>query len=387
VSERRGAWVEVDLEAARHNVGVLRDRARSAALAPVLKAEAYGHGLIAVGSAIADLVDALCVATLDEAALLRPHVARPIILLYPMPSEAVSEALALGVEPAVLSLDDLRAIRAAIRRLPPPRVPVGLQLGVDTGMGRGGLPPSAVAAVAAEVAADPGLRLAGLWSHLHSPGDPLANAEQRRRLEEATTALRGSGLAVPARHLAASGGLFADRGLALDLVRPGVAIHGLLDDDLELDAPAAAAAARLRPTLSVKARAVAFSDVPVGGTVGYGGTWRAERPSRIAVLPLGYGDGFPRGSQPGGEALVRGRRVPLVGRVSMDALTADVTDLAGVDGSDEFVLLGSQGDEHIGAGELARRRNTIAREVLTSMALRLSRVYHPVAGTERIEND
>jgi alanine racemase len=385
VTERRGAWVEVDLEATRHNVGVLRDLAGRAALAPVVKAEAYGHGLVAVGSAIADLVDALCVATLDEARLLRPHVGRPIILLYPLPAAAVAEALALELEPAILSRDDLEAIRAAVGRQPP-RAPVGVQLGVDTGMGRGGLPPAAVGEVAAEIASHPTLRLAGLWSHLHSPGDREATAEQRRRLEQATTALREAGLAVPPRHLAASGGLFADRRLALDLVRPGVAIHGLLDDDLALDAQAAATADRLRPTMSIKAHAVAFSEVPVGGTVGYGGTWHAERRSRIAVLPIGYGDGFLRGSQPGAQALVRGRRVPLVGRVSMDAVTADVTDLAGVDGSDEFVLLGAQGDERIEAGDLARQRNTIAREVLTAMAQRLTRVYHPVAGTERIGN-
>jgi alanine racemase len=121
--------------------------------------------------------------------------------------------------------------------------------------------------------------------------------------------------------------------------------------------------------------------------VGYGGTWIAERPSRIAVLPVGYGDGYLRGSQPGGQVLVRGRRLPLVGRVSMDAVTVDVTDLAGLGYAEEFVLMGAQGAENISAGELARRRNTIAREVLAAMAPRLTRVYHPVAETPGIGND
>jgi alanine racemase len=120
--------------------------------------------------------------------------------------------------------------------------------------------------------------------------------------------------------------------------------------------------------------------VPTGETVGYGGTWRAERPSRVAILPLGYADGYLRGSQPGAEALVRGRRVPLAGVVSMDSLAVDVTDVPGLGPADEFVLLGRQGDELIGAGDLARRRNTIAWEVLSSMALRLDRVYHRAAG-------
>jgi alanine racemase len=141
------------------------------------------------------------------------------------------------------------------------------------------------------------------------------------------------------------------------------------------------AAADLRPAMSLKAHPIAFSRVPEGGTVGYGGTWQADRPSRIAVLPVGYGDGYLRSSQPGGVVLVRGSRLPLVGRVSMDAVTVDVTDLEDLDYEEEFVLLGSQGSESITAGELARRRNTIAWEVLTSMAQRLARVYHPTAGT------
>jgi alanine racemase len=186
---------------------------------------------------------------------------------------------------------------------------------------------------------------------------------------------------VPTRHIAASGGIFSGDEPSLDLVRPGIAIHGLLDEGLPIAPVAVDAARRLRPAMSLHARAVAFSEVPVGGTVGYGGTWRAERSSRIAVLPVGYGDGYLRAAQPGASALVRGRRVPIVGRVSMDAVTVDVTDVEGLDHAEEFVLMGTQGGHTISVGELARRRNTIAWEVLTSMAQRLARVYHPQAGT------
>jgi alanine racemase len=160
-----------------------------------------------------------------------------------------------------------------------------------------------------------------------------------------------------------------------------VAIYGVLDESLPIAPDALEAASRLRPAMSLKARPIAFSDVPEGGTVGYGGTWRAQRPTRIAVLPVGYGDGYLRGVQPGAEVLVRGRRTSMVGRVSMDAVTIDVTDLPGLGYDEEFVLLGAQGTERITAGELARRRNTIVWEVLTSMAPRLARVYHPLAGT------
>jgi alanine racemase len=258
---------------------------------------------------------------------------------------------------------------------------VRIHLGVETGMGRGGLQPENVVAVAAAAHADPRFELAGLWSHLHSPEDPPTSDGQLLRFDIATTALREARVPVPPRHAAASGGIFTGDEPALDLVRPGVASYGVLDESLPIAPDAADAAGRLRPAMSLKARPIAFSRVPAGGTVGYGGTWTAHRPSRIAVLPVGYGDGYLRSSQPGAEVLVRGRRLPLVGRVSMDAVTVDVTDLSGLDYTEEFVLLGSQGDETITAGELARRRNTIPWEVLTSMAQRLARVYHPSAGT------
>jgi len=376
--DRRGAWLEIDLDAIRHNIGLIRSVVGAVAVAPVIKAEAYGHGMVAVGQAIAPIVDALCVATLDEAITLRPRVGGRILMLYPVPHAAVPEAVALDIELPVMAQADLDAIRAAAR---PDRAPVRVHIGVETGMGRGGLPPGQVAAVAAEAHADPAIELAGLWSHLHSPEDPPTSDGQLLRFEVATTALREAAIPVPPRHSAASGGIFTGDEPALDFVRPGVAAYGVLDEGLPIAPDALAAAAGLRPAMSLKARPVAFSDVPEGGTVGYGGTWRAQRPTRIAVLPVGYGDGYLRAAQPGAEVLVRGGRASLVGRVSMDAVTVDITDLPGLDYEEEFVLLGSQGSASISAGELARRRNTIAWEVLTSMAQRLARVYHPSAGT------
>ncbi len=374
---RRGAWLEIDLEAIGHNIGVIRSVVGNAAVAPVVKADAYGHGMTAVGPALAQQVEALCVATLDEAIALRGLVEGRILLLYPVPAAAAGEAIELAIELPVMSVADLEAIRDAAR---PEAPPVRVHIGVETGMARGGLPPQEVAAVAAMAVADARLELAGLWSHLHSPEEPATSDAQLLRFEVATTALREAGIPVPPRHIAASGGIFTHDEPSLDLVRPGIAVYGVLDADLPIAPDALEAATRLRPAMSLKAQAVAFSDVPVGGTVGYGGTWRAGRPSRIAVLPVGYGDGYLRGAQPGADVLVRGRRVPLVGRVSMDAVTADVTDVPGLDYVEEFVLMGRQGTETITAGELARRRNTIAWEVLTSMAQRLTRVYHPLAG-------
>jgi alanine racemase len=128
--------------------------------------------------------------------------------------------------------------------------------------------------------------------------------------------------------------------------------------------------------MTLKARPVRFTTITAGTPVGYGGRWIAERESSIVTLPIGYGDGWARGTSPGSSALVRGRRVPLVGTVAMDAVIADITDVPGVDADDEFVLLGAQGDDRIRAQEVAHRRTTIAWEVVTDMAERLPRVYH-----------
>jgi alanine racemase len=329
-----------------------------------------------------DDVAALCVATFDEGLAVRALVRGRVVVLYPVPREAAADALRAGLELSVMSGDDLEALQA-VAASGGPVVP--LHLCVESGMHRGGIAAGRIGSVAARVEADPRFVIAGLWSHLASPEDPRASAAQVRRFEAASESLRAGGVAVPARHLAASGGIFAQDEPALDLVRPGIATYGVLDEHLPIASGAREAAAALRPAMTLKARPVAFSEVPTGETVGYGGTWRAERPSRVAILPLGYADGYLRASQPGGVALVRGRRRALAGIVSMDAIAIDVTDDAGVGYGTEFVLLGRQGSETIAAAELARRRNTNAWEVLAGMAQRLDRVYYPEAGDAFLE--
>ena len=369
----RGAWLDIDLAAIRHNVTTMRALAGSAAIAPVVKADAYGHGRAAVVEALVDLVEAFCVATLDEALEVRRQVPTRVLVLYPVPADAAAEAAAAGIELSVMSRADLEALR---RSGPTHGPAVAVHLCVETGLGRGGLSSSEVVDVAETAAADPRFRLAGLWSHLASPEDAQASQRQAARFD-ATVAAPGCPVPpAPPRHLAASGGLFGGTAPTLDLVRVGLAVYGVLDEGLPIAARAHAAATALRPAMSLKARPVAISQIGVGEGVGYGSQWRADRPSRVAILPVGYADGYLRGAQPGAHALVGGRRVPLVGIISMDALAVDVTDVPDVGSADEFVLLGRQGDDAIGAGELARARNTIAWEVLSSMAARLARVYH-----------
>jgi alanine racemase len=376
----RAAWLEIDLRAIRHNVGVIRSLIGNAALAPVVKADAYGHGFGPVAEALSDVSDALCVATLDEAIASRASVGGRVILLYPVPGGAARDAVACGAELTIMAPSDLRQLRAVT---PAARAPVALQLCVETGMGRGGLSAEETATVGASIAGDQRLRVAGVWTHLACPADPEATREQLRRFETACASLGSLGGPVLPRHVVASSAIFAGTAPPLEMARPGLAIYGLLDDGLPLAGAGLAAAARLRPAMALKARPVAFSHIASGERVGYGGQWQAGRHSRIAILPIGYADGYLRLGPPGARALVRGVAVPIVGVVSMDALAVDVTDLPDVGAGDEFTLLGRQGDLSITASELARSRNTIVWEVCSSMAARLDRVYYPADRLDR----
>jgi alanine racemase len=216
-----------------------------------------------------------------------------------------------------------------------------------------------------------------MWSHLQAPGDSASTAGQVAAFERAAASIEAAGIRVPKRHLASSGGLLAGRAPAYDAVRIGLATYGLRPDDLTDAAPAA----DLRPVMSLHARPVRVAGLPAGQGISYGPSFTTERASRIATLPLGYGDGWRRNLSNSAFALVRGVHVPLVGTVSMDAVMADVTDVPGapVTVDDEFVLIGAQGDERITALDVARSSNTIAWEVLSAMSGRLARVYTAAA--------
>jgi alanine racemase len=396
----RTAWLQIDLDALRGNLAALRSLAgEGVAVHPVVKADAYGHGALPVTLALeAAGADGFCVAALDEAFALRAGGVRaPIRVLYPVPTSLAGAAAREHVMVSAGDPQQLGALLAAVEgaggaggaggasvSTPTASQPLGVEIEVETGLGRGGFPPEALTAAATAVAAARNARLVGLWTHLQASEDADRTRDQLERFEAATDRLRDSGIAVPARHVAASGGLFT--GVAsLDGVRPGLAIYGIVPDELagrDLPTDVRATIAALRPVMSLHARPVRVADLPAGHGVSYGPTFTTARPSRIATLPLGYGDGFARAFSNQAEALVRGVRAPLVGNVAMDAIMFDVTDVPGppVTTDDGFVLLGSQDDEEITVEDLARTRTTNTWEVVTQMAARLPRVYHAAAG-------
>jgi alanine racemase len=385
----RTAWLEIDLDRLAANVTAMTAALPAAvSLEIVVKADAYGHGAVPVAvAALAAGATGLCVATLDEALeLRRAGIDAPVLVLFAVPPAAAPVAARAGIQitagDAGLFAEALAADATARRRARNPIPPLGVQLALETGLGRDGLT-AAEAVTAARMIADAGVELRGAWSHLQAPADRPRTDGQVERFAASLAALEAAGVRVPHRHVLASGGLLAAERLvggerpAFDGLRVGLAAYGIVPEGVPIGAGAAGIHAGLRPILSLRARPIRVADLPEGTGISYGPSFVAGRLSRIATLPLGYADGWSRALSNRAVALVRGVRVPLVGNVAMDAVMADVTEVPGppVTPDDEFVLLGSQGGQEISAADLAQVRTTISWEVVATMSRRMPRVY------------
>jgi alanine racemase len=366
----------VNLQALRHNLRVVKRHAGGARVWAVLKADAYGHGAPAVARTLERAqVDGFCVALLEEAIELREAgIVAPILVMGGHYGSAHDEVVARGLVPVVHDAGQLAAFARLVRTGVAPS-PVDVHLKIDTGMGRLGVTMAALPALAAGLSEFPDVRVAGLMTHLAcADADGTEETiEQMVRFDEATALLVRRGVRPQARHAANSAALL--RGQArLDAVRPGIALFGVSPS-----VAGAPLASDLRPVMRVRTEVVAVRDVAAGSPVGYGATWHAVRPSRIATIPMGYADGLSRQLGNRGCVLVRGRRAPIVGAVSMDMTMVDVTEVPGADVRDEVVVLGSQegplGRAALGADEIAAWSGTIAWEVLTAVSRRVPRFY------------
>jgi alanine racemase len=382
----RLAWLQLDLEALAANLAVLRRLGGGVPVHPVVKADAYGHGAVPIAQALASAgADGLSVAAMDEALELRAAgLELPVRVVYAIPPEVAAEAARRRITVAAGDRGTVGAILAAAELGGAGTAgaePLRVEIEVETGLGRGGTAPDDVVAVAEAIAASPAATFVGIWTHLQASEDATITARQLERFAAAEAAIRGAGMPVPTRHVAASGGLLTGVG-GFDGVRPGLSIYGIVPDELEGRTLREPGRAAFQPVMSLHARPFRVADLPAGHGVSYGPTFTAARPSRIASLPLGYGDGYARANANRAHALVRGQRVPLVGNVTMDGVMFDVTDVPGtpVGLDDEFVLLGSQGEDRISAEELARLRTTNTWEVVVQMSGRMPRVYHAAAG-------
>lgn len=358
----------VDLDALRHNLGVARGRVRPGVrVLAAVKGDAYGHGAVPCARALAAAgVDAFGVALVEEGAQLRDAgLDTPILCLGGVGRDGAPEAIARGLTPVLYDEGDAERLDAAARAA---GRPVGVHLKVDTGMGRLGVPLPHWGHFLDRLARFSGIQVEGLLTHFaesESP-DPTFTLEQGRRFRDAWGQARDRGFHPATLHTCNSGGLLTRPELHFDLVRPGILLYGVL--------PGPGLHADVRPVMRVTTRVLFVKDLPTGASVSYGRRFMTRRPSRIATLPMGYADGYPRMLTNRAEVLVQGRRCPLVGVVCMDLCMVDVTDVPDVvESGDEVVLLGAAGAERITAEELAAHAGTIPYEILCGFSERVPR--------------
>jgi len=362
----RPCWAEIDLDALAHNVRVLSARAAPVRLMAVVKANAYGHGAIECGRTALEAGAAqLAVVCVDEGEeLRRAGITAPVVVLGYTPPANAERVVALDLQPTVGDAAFLEALsRAAAAK--GATVPIHLEL--ETGLNRHGLVPDALVALAERARGLPGIRVEGLFTHFAAAeeGDQRFTKRQFEILKATASRVPW----IPTRHCSASASTLLDPEMSLDLVRPGLAMYGYKP------APWVGTEDDLRPVMSLRSRVARVLEIAPGETVGYGRTWAASRRSRIALVMCGYGDGYRRGFGNRAHVIVRGRRVPVVGRVAMDMCMADVTALPEAVQGDLVTLLGRDGEEKVDADELATLADTISWEVVTAITARVPRLY------------
>lgn len=364
------AEARIDLGALRHNCRELKSRlADGVDLCPVLKADAYGHGALHCVAAVAESgADRIAFATASEAVLARsvaPDI--PLLVLGALAPGELEMAISAGAEVSawepgfIASLADQAAAAGLV---------VGVHIKYDTGMGRlGTTDPELALELARTADSHPNLRLAAIWTHFATADeeDTTFRDLQRDRLAELGERARREFPGVKL-HAANSAAMIADQACHFDMVRPGVAVYGM--DPFGRDP----ADHGLRPVLSLHSWVASVKDFDPGMSAGYGRTWTAGQPTRVAAIPIGYGDGVRRGLSNEGEVLIGGRRYPIAGTVSMDNITVDVGPDSGVRVGDEVTLIGAQEGEAILAEQVAVPLGTINYEVTCGISPRVPRV-------------
>ncbi len=369
----RPAWVEIDLQRLAGNFELInRDKPVRLRVLSVVKDEAYGHGGWHVAKvAMSSGASVLAVSTIEEAMELRDRGIRaPVLLLGDREASELPWCIAHELTCCVSEAGSALRLNELAERAGKPAI---VHLKVNTGMNRYGVRWEQAAKLAEMINSCRALRLEGALTHFAQSDETDKGFAllQLSRFEQALGAMQARGLSVPCRHLCNSGGFLDLPNAHFEMVRLGILPLGVYPSFVCRRIPG------IQPVMSVKARIAAIQCLEPGETVGYGMRYTASARCRIAVLPLGYGDGFPRVRNQG-FALIHGRRAPLIGGVAMDALTVDITEIPAAGLWDEAVLMGSQGTEEITVHEIAKLKNSVSYDVLTGWRARLPRIYlHP----------
>lgn len=367
----RSTQAIIDTDALVGNVAVVRQRIGNRRLLAMVKANAYGHGMVGVSRVLEHAgVDVLGVAFVDEAVRLRESGVRmPIVVLTPFELHDCDTIAALQLDVVIADETRLRALASAASSA---GCVVRCHVFVDTGMHRDGIEPSKAAAFATMVASQSHLELRGICTHLASADDPLEdyNRQQLEVFELVVQELAAMGHSVPDVHVANTGAIWNLPTSMCTMVRPGLSLYGY--------EPTLGRSVDLRPVMSIVTTVLSIRSVKAGDTVSYGRRWTSDLPTEIATIPIGYGDGYSRGLTGAAHVIVHGKRVPVVGTICMDECMLDVGGLD-VEVGDDVVVLGRQlwhGHESaIDAVELASWANTIPYEVTTAVSSRVPRVF------------
>lgn len=362
MTETHRCWAEIDRGALLHNTRLARERIGSAEMLAVVKANAYGHGMIGVAGTLANEVQLFGVANLEEAIALRgAHLRQPIIILGPaLPSE----------QPAIVEREFIPSISAVEEAEAFDRIgPVSINFKVDTGMGRMGVPEQDSLAAFKKVSALPNVQVHSISTHMPvSNEDEAFTRDQLARFRDIVEKFRTEVPGDYKAHVLQSAGTLAFNKTPYEIVRAGIMLYGI--------SPLPECQHLLKPAMTWKTRIALIRDMPAGHGISYGRTFITPRPMRVATLSAGYADGYPRHiSNRDAAMIVRGKRCPLLGRVTMDLMVIDVSHLPEASVGDEVVLMGRQGDEEISATELAERAGTIHWEIVTRIGSRVRRVF------------
>ena len=368
----RPTRAEVNLANLRHNLRVMQRAAGGSEVWAVLKADGYGHGAKGVARTLERAgATGICVALLEEGVELRQAgIQVPILVLGGYYGRAWGEVLRHSLTPVLHDPSQVEELADEVRYSG--SEPASAHVKIDTGMSRLGVMPRDVPKMAEVLARHREVHVTGLMTHLASDGGDQASTNAQMDLfEQACLAMKSLGIDPPLKHAANSAAVLQSPRAHLNVVRPGIALFGV--------EPRPGVCKELRPVMQVRTELVSVREIPAGQGVGYGATWKATRTSRIATIPMGYADGLSRALSNRGELLVRGKRVPVAGVVSMDMAMLDVTEVPDVRVGDECVVLGTQkgplGQDTISAEEIANRLGTIPWEVLTDISRRVPRFY------------
>ena len=367
--EKPPTWVEIDLDALIHNIELIRrvvtDDVR---ILLVAKADAYGHGAVEIARAAETHVDGFAVARVDEATELAiAGIKKKLLVISPVLTREISTVVEHGFVVTVTTEDFARALSdCAVQKGTRAKV----HIEVDTGMGRAGVLPAGIHWLLERITKLSGLQIDGMFTHFPvSETDREFTSRQIEQFLAVVDRVKAAGIDVPVLHCANSAAIAAIRESHLGLVRPGLIAYGHSTGD-------AAAGLALRPVMRWKCRVTQMRDLPAGATISYGRTCTTKRRTAMAVLPVGYGDGYPLRLSNRGEVVVSGTRAPIMGRVTMDMTMVDVTDVTPrPQCGDEVVLMGVQNKTEITVGEIAGWVGTIPYEILTGIGKRVPRIY------------